>query len=445
MSSKKYTEKITFSVYAKDPNITHRIQSSMDSFIDSNYSFHPKFFNKVEAAVDYLTYGQINSRLFILEYSNNKKELAEIIKKIHFDPWLHGTIMVVITDSITHFEMEDLLNTGVIDFISSSDIKTKLPIIIKIVTSNYQLFESEQFSLEIHTIKTGTVVLKNKLPLVSKATSHLLNFCYAAGFRDLESYSKISMSLNEMITNAIEHGNCGIGYKRKTEILNKHMNIREHIEEIANLPENIHKRVKIKYQISNDKAVFIISDDGDGFNFREMPNPTKGDNMLLVHGRGIMIARNFSSKLEYSKKGNKLRMTFFNNSFHKKNSEMLLFGSEEMITLNPGEVLLEDMQESDYFYYILSGKLGVYINDKQVDIVHPEDMFVGELAFLHQNRRSGTVKALSPSRLLPISRHGFIDMIKKYPYTGVFLARMLAKRLVRRNEKERILSLNKKE
>ena len=68
-----------------------------------------------------------------------------------------------------------------------------------------------------------------------------------------------------------------------------------------------------------------------------------------------------------------------------------------------------------------------------VAVLTPEDMFVGEMAFLHHNKRTGTVIAQTKAQLLPISRSGFIDMVKKYPYYGVFLARLLTKRLILRN------------
>jgi CRP-like cAMP-binding protein len=77
-----------------------------------------------------------------------------------------------------------------------------------------------------------------------------------------------------------------------------------------------------------------------------------------------------------------------------------------------------------------------------VDTLTPEDIFVGEMAFLNRNRRTGTVKALTNTTVLPISRRGFIDMIKTYPYAGVVLARLLTKRLVRRNKPKRKLHSN---
>lgn len=80
--------------------------------------------------------------------------------QIHNDPWLHGTVIVVIADKLTEAEILKLLNIGVIDFMTTNEIRVKVPTILKIVTSNLELFESEQFLLENITRKK--VRLKSK-------------------------------------------------------------------------------------------------------------------------------------------------------------------------------------------------------------------------------------------------------------------------------------------
>ena len=48
-----------------------------------------------------------------------------------------------------------------------------------------------------------------------------------------------------MITNAIEHGNCGVGFEMKSKILMDSMDMYAAIDERASLPENKDKRVTI--------------------------------------------------------------------------------------------------------------------------------------------------------------------------------------------------------
>ena len=52
-----------------------------------------------------MTYGQITSRLFVIEYTNDFDFLCKIVSQIHNDPWLHGTVIVVIADKLVETEI----------------------------------------------------------------------------------------------------------------------------------------------------------------------------------------------------------------------------------------------------------------------------------------------------------------------------------------------------
>jgi hypothetical protein len=62
-----------------------------------------------------------------------------------------------------------------------------------------------------------------------------------------------------------------------------------------------------------------------------------------------------------------------------------------------------------------------------------DDVFLGEMSFLLNNRRSATVKAASGGRLIRVSKREFVDAIKKKPHYALLLARLLAQRIHRIN------------
>ena len=71
---------------------------------------------------------------------------------------------------------------------------------------------------------------------------------------------------------------------------------------------------------------------------------------------------------------------------------------------------------------------------KQLSVLTPADMFVGEMSFLINNRRSATVTSLGRSSLIKISKVDFVNLIRRNPHYGMFLARLLAQRLSKLNE-----------
>ena len=63
------------------------------------------------------------------------------------------------------------------------------------------------------------------------------------------------------------------------------------------------------YTLEKEKLVLEIEDQGSGFNFREVPDPTTAENILNPRGRGIYIMKNYMDDVEYNNKGTKIRLT----------------------------------------------------------------------------------------------------------------------------------------
>jgi CRP-like cAMP-binding protein len=60
-------------------------------------------------------------------------------------------------------------------------------------------------------------------------------------------------------------------------------------------------------------------------------------------------------------------------------------------------------------------------------------MFIGEMSFLLSNQRSATVVSKDEGKVFRVSKQAFVDLIKRNPHYGIFLARLLAQRLTRLN------------
>jgi serine/threonine-protein kinase RsbW len=53
---------------------------------------------------------------------------------------------------------------------------------------------------------------------------------------------------------------------------------------------------------------YFVGDEGDGFDWRALPDPTDKQNLLNRHGRGIMMARYAFDEITYSEKGNEVTL-----------------------------------------------------------------------------------------------------------------------------------------
>ncbi|MCV6607352.1 MAG: SpoIIE family protein phosphatase [Campylobacterales bacterium] len=124
----------------------------------------------------------------------------------------------------------------------------------------------------------------------------------------LEDCMKIRFSLNELILNSIEHGNIGISFDLKKELLEKNT-FREYMNRMTSVKEIKDKKVIIRVRIfnyKNDRIITIkITDEGDGFdasNYLKYLNFEKSHDRL--HGRGILMTENLNDGIFYNKKGN---------------------------------------------------------------------------------------------------------------------------------------------
>lgn len=121
-----------------------------------------------------------------------------------------------------------------------------------------------------------------------------------------EDPDKVAFGLSELLGNAVEHGNLGIGFKEKTRLQAENMWEAE-IERRLWLPENIGKTVGVQVERVSELLTITITDEGVGFDWKEY-EVLQPDRMFESHGRGIAMAKAMSfEKMEYHGKGNQVR------------------------------------------------------------------------------------------------------------------------------------------
>ena len=107
----------------------------------------------------------------------------------------------------------------------------------------------------------------DNLDLIQTLTDCITNFMSF----DEDSAHWIGMSVREMVTNAIQHGN--------------------------KLDQN--KKVDICFEVAPDRLAINIRDQGNGFHADKVPNPLDPENLLKPSGRGIFYVRTFMDEVEF--------------------------------------------------------------------------------------------------------------------------------------------------
>ncbi len=117
----------------------------------------------------------------------------------------------------------------------------------------------------------------------------------------------LRISLREMLINAIEHGNLGVTFEEKTRA-QEEGDFMDFLKVRQQDPRYAGKRVFIDYIFDGQKVAYQITDEGLGFNHRDMmaDNSETANAEFLAHGRGITMTRNTFSLVRYNKTGNKV-------------------------------------------------------------------------------------------------------------------------------------------
>lgn len=90
----------------------------------------------------------------------------------------------------------------------------------------------------------------------------------------------IRLALEEALSNAIRHGNCG----------------------------DPDKQVEIHWSIDDEAARFQIRDEGCGFHPERVPDPTQEENLQRPCGRGVMLIKAYMTEVSYNEEGNCVEM-----------------------------------------------------------------------------------------------------------------------------------------
>lgn len=70
------------------------------------------------------------------------------------------------------------------------------------------------------------------------------------------------------------------------------------------------KDVSIKFMWNNKSLHLVVTDQGQGFDFESIPDPTAPENVEKVSGRGVFLMEKLSDGLKFTENGRKVKLTF---------------------------------------------------------------------------------------------------------------------------------------
>ncbi len=372
--------------------------------------------------------------LVFIDFSDKNLDTFRLLNRIKADPWLLHSGIIAVCDGLEAVKhIEELQGVNIIVILQLGYVDKHLPKVLSIIQNNRRIIFQRGIGADIVHNISGSFKLENNLIEVQCYVNLICNFLFNTGKLSLEKKKNLKLALIEMFLNAVEHGNCGISYDEKTKWLESGKGIGSLIEAKVKVPDIQKRTIAFEYSISKNTSHFTIADQGQGFDWESYLKKLAPENITELHGRGIFMTRYVSDKLNYNKKGNEVSFDINHQDEHTLMPG--LFIDMELKEITKGQTIFQQGEASNYLYYIARGTYDVIVNGQSVSTLTPDDIFMGEMSFLLNNRRSATVKARTEGKLIFVSKKQFIESIKQKPHYALFLARLLAQRIQRLNLK----------
>jgi YesN/AraC family two-component response regulator len=160
-----------------------------------------------------------------------------------------------------------------------------------------------------------TMVFENCLETVDKVVDHLVG--QAADRLGRNDRLGIHLGLLELLVNSMEHGNLEITYEEKAKALSQ-SGLQKLRDQRRNNLQLASRRVTVDFKSDETGCEWTISDEGKGFDWKSVPNPLAGNNLISHNGRGIVISRRHFDEFEYIGAGNVVRAKKYANGNEKR-------------------------------------------------------------------------------------------------------------------------------
>jgi serine/threonine-protein kinase RsbW len=124
-----------------------------------------------------------------------------------------------------------------------------------------------------------SVVMESKPSVLAGLCRQVLKGMHGRGYTQDDEFA-VHLALEEAFLNAVKHGN----------------------------KMDPKKTVTVECRIDDEKVDLRLTDQGEGFNPRGVPDPREGENLYRPEGRGLLLISAYMHVVEYNERGNGVHM-----------------------------------------------------------------------------------------------------------------------------------------
>jgi CheY-like chemotaxis protein/anti-sigma regulatory factor (Ser/Thr protein kinase) len=197
------------------------------------------------------------------------------------------------------------LQKGAASYVPKKCLARDLAETLEQIVSTSQVNRNQQRILDSLIHHETRFVLENDTSLVAPLVGHLEQTLEGMRACEPSGMILVGVALHEALTNAILHGNLELdSILRETD---EKQYYQLAVQRRGQEPYR-DRRVHVHVTVSRQEAVFVVRDDGPGFDPAILPDPTDPANLGRVSGRGLLLIQTFMDRVEHNPKGNQITM-----------------------------------------------------------------------------------------------------------------------------------------
>ncbi|MBI3465576.1 MAG: response regulator [Planctomycetes bacterium] len=199
----------------------------------------------------------------------------------------------------------EALQKGAASYVPKKSLPTDLPGTLRQVLQVARGARERGRVLECLEVSESRFVLDNDPSLVPPLIGYLQENLRRLMLCDEGEQIRVSVAIHEALMNAMFHGNLEVGsvlrekddrdFAELTELRRTQMPYQE-------------RRVHVTTRQSRSEAVYVVQDEGPGFDPSILPDPTDPENLQHVSGRGLLLIRTFMDEVFHNERGNEITM-----------------------------------------------------------------------------------------------------------------------------------------
>jgi CheY-like chemotaxis protein/anti-sigma regulatory factor (Ser/Thr protein kinase) len=166
--------------------------------------------------------------------------------------------------------------------------------------------ERERARLMSQLVRTDSQFsVENDPGVIVALVNHLREQLDALGLRPKADLVRVTMALQEALFNAYFHGNLRVG-----EVVEGYDPQRFHeVAEDRRLESPYaDRRIAVSVKCTPEQAVYVIRDEGPGFEHANLPDPDDPHTLDEPTGRGIVLMQSFVDEVRYNDAGNEVTL-----------------------------------------------------------------------------------------------------------------------------------------